>query len=880
MLGKTVSHYKVLEKLGQGGMGVVYKAFDSKLERTVAIKFLPSHIGSDEADKQRFINEAKAASSLDHSHICTVYAIDETDEGTLFIVMAYYEGIPLGDLIEKGPLPIGDLLNYSSQIAAGLQKAHGTGIVHRDLKPDNLLITDGDQVKIIDFGLAKAANQSLITKTGTTLGTAPYMSPEQAQGLNVDHRTDIWSLGVVLYEMITGQRPFKSEYESALVYSILNETPEPVTAIRTGVPMELERIVHKCLEKDPNNRYQHADELIVDLRKVERELTSGKQQSTSEVRSGSATGIITAKNPSKITRPILLAVAAMLIAIAGFYYITGEKPEVADLVQSIAVLPLENLSPDPDDAFFSAGMHEDIIIQLSKISGLQVIARSSVMGYEAGQRNIRNISGELGVNNILEGSVRRAADRVRVNVSLTDIRTNRTLWAETYDRNLTDIFSIQSEIAFEIARALETRLSDSEEELIGRQPTRITEAYELYLRAREQFNIPGTIGDNFINAERFLKRAVELDPEFAQAYALLSRVYSSKWWFNLDKSDQIRELSLSNAERAFTLVPDLAEAHVAMGYHYYHGYRNYTKALEHFNTALRYQPSNADILSAIGFVQRRLGNFDDSISNLEQALLLDPRNLTILFNNAQSKMVSRRHEEAESDFKKTLNLVPDADVLKVLITLNRILWKGDIEFVRAFFIDNPELMHRVTGDWIRLKFLIGDFDGIIQTVNTVPDELFEGNLFLYTRSFVLALTHHYSGNPDLAEGYYLEALNEYLEMPESLHDDPRYLSALGRIYAGLNMEREAIENGIKAVNNIVEIVDALEAPPYRNELAFIYSALQMPAEAVEVLRVLLSEPGYMTIPRLKIEPAWNSIRETPEFVQLMEDFGNQDNSLR
>jgi eukaryotic-like serine/threonine-protein kinase len=880
MLGKTIAHYKILEKLGQGGMGVVHKAFDSKLERTVAIKFLPVHIGSNQDDKQRFKNEAKAASSLDHSNICTVYAIDETDEGSLYIVMAYYEGTSLGALIEQGPLPISDLLNYCTQAASGLQKAHGSGIVHRDLKPDNLLITSEGQVKIIDFGLAKAANQSLLTKSGTTLGTAPYMSPEQAQGLNVDHRTDIWSLGVVLYEMITGQRPFKSEYESALVYSILNETPEPVTAVRTGVPMDLERIVNKCLEKDPNDRYQHVDELIVDLRKVERELTSGKQQSTSAVRSGSATGFIASKNPSKITRPVLIAVAALLITISGFYYFAGEKAEVADLIQSIAVLPLENLSPDPDDAFFSAGMHEDIIIQLSKISGLQVIARSSVIGYEAGQRNIRTISSDLGVNNILEGSVRRAADRVRVNVSLTDIRTNRTLWAETYDRNLTDIFSIQSEIAVEIARALETRLSDSEEELIGRQPTQITEAYELYLRAREQFNIPGTIGDNFINAERFLNRAIELDPEFAQAYALLSRVYSNKWWFNLDRSDHIRDLSLSNAERAFMLVPDLAEAHIAMGYHHYHGYRNYSRALEHFNTALQYQPNNADILSAIGFVQRRLGNFDDSINNLEQALLLDPRNLAILFNNAQSKMVSGRNEEAENDFKKTLEMLPSADVLKVLITLNRILWKGDIEFVRAFFIDNPELMHRATGDWIRLKLLIGDFDGIIQTVNSVSAELYEGTLFLYTKSYVLALAHHYSGNPDLAQAYYRDALNEYLEMPESLYDDPRYLSALGRIYAGLNMEREAVEHGMNAVNKIVEMVDALEAPPYKNELAIIYAALQMPAEAVEVLRELLSEPGYMTIPRLKIEPAWNSIRETPEFVQLMEDFGNRDSSIR
>ncbi len=286
MIGLMISHYKILEKLGEGGMGVIYKARDTKLDRTVALKFLPSHVGSDQTEKKRFINEAQSASILDHSNICTIYSIEETDDANLFIVMAYYEGMSLKEKIEQSPLPLKDVVNYAIQVASGLQKAHEKGIVLRDLKPANIFVTKDEQIKIIDFGLAKAAERSMLTKSGTTLGTIPYMSPEQAQGSKVDHRTDIWSLGAVMYEMITGQRPFKSEYESALVYSIINEDPEPVTGLRSDIPMDLEKIINKCLEKDLSDRYQHTNEIIVDLRKVGREITSGMRSGVSKTEAG------------------------------------------------------------------------------------------------------------------------------------------------------------------------------------------------------------------------------------------------------------------------------------------------------------------------------------------------------------------------------------------------------------------------------------------------------------------------------------------------------------------------------------------------------------------------------------------------------------------
>ena len=875
MIGQTISHYEIIDKLGEGGMGIVYKAHDNKLDRTVALKFLGHHIGSSDDEKARFINEAKAASALDHVNICNIHAIEESEEGSLFIVMAFYEGMSLSERIEKGPLPIEDAINYAIQISSGLQKAHDKKIIHRDLKPANIFITDDNQVKIIDFGLAKAANQGIITKTGTALGTAPYMSPEQSTAVQSDHRTDVWSLGVVLYEMITGLRPFKSEYASALVYSILNEEPEPVTALRTGVPMELEKIVQKCLEKDPADRYQRTDDLIVDLRRV---LKGQSHPSQSKVFSPDQKGVKVAPLRSTLrlkSKPVLFTAVVMFVAVTGLFYLFPEKTLSEEVLQSIAVLPLEDLSPDPDDAFFSAGIHEDIIIQLSRIGDLQVIARSSVLNYGTGQRNIRDISNELGVQNILEGSIRRVSDRVRVTVTLTDALTNRTIWADTFDRNLTDIFAIQSEIAFEIARALETQLTESEEKQIALQPTAVPEAYELFLRAREYFKSPGALYENLNHAEVMLKRAIARDPEFAHAHALLSRVYSSMWWFNHQTNPETLELSLESARQAFRINPDLAEAYIAMGYYHYHGYRDYTKALENFNIALKSQPNNADIISAIAFVERRLGRFDDSIRNLEKAIVLDPRNLNLNFNNAHSKMLNRQFEEADNEFRKILEFAPHLDVTKILITLNRILWKGDTDAVRDLLHENRAMRAEFAGDWIRFKILIRDYEGVINIVRDVPRDLYEGQLFLYTQSFVKALAYDYAGEPEAAREYYQKALKEYNEKEETYTDDPRYRAALGRIYAGLGNSDEAIKNGMHTVQLITDLVDALEAPPYIHELAIIYAALNKPAEAVEILRDLLSSPGYITIPRLKIEPAWDSIRNTAEFRQMLRDFEHQ-----
>ena len=369
MIGRTISHYKIIEKLGEGGMGIVYKAEDTKLKRTVALKFLPPELTRDPEAKKRFIQEAQAASALEHNNICNIHEIDDTDDGQTFIVMACYEGEILKDKIQKGFLKIEEDVEIAIQIAEGLKKAHEKGIIHRDIKPGNIFITNNGVVKIFDFGLAKFAGQTKLTKADTILGTMAYMSPEQTRGKEVDHRTDIWSLGVVLYEMLTGKIPFKGEYDQAVMYSIVNEQPEPITGIRTGVPIELERIVNKALAKAPAERYQHIDEMLVDLKAILKQVETGKtKQPPTHVK------------PAK-RKPVYLygwiAIIIALVIFVGIYFLFGKK----ETINSIAVLPFENLSDDKLNAYFSDGVTEDIIAQLTKIRNLKVIGRTSVISW-------------------------------------------------------------------------------------------------------------------------------------------------------------------------------------------------------------------------------------------------------------------------------------------------------------------------------------------------------------------------------------------------------------------------------------------------------------------------------------------------------------------
>jgi TolB-like protein len=549
MVGSTVSHYRILEKLGGGGMGVVYKAQDLKLDRPVALKFLPPDLTRDPDAKQRFIHEARAASALQHTNICVVYDIDESDDGQMFISMEYLPGETLKKKIERGPLKIDDAIQIAAQVACGLGKAHEHGIVHRDVKPANVMITADGVAKIVDFGLAKMSRRTMLTKAGSTLGTASYMSPEQAQGEDADSRTDIWSLGVMLYEMLTGLLPFTAEYEQGLIYQILNSAPPALSGVRTGIPLELEHIIAKCLEKRRDERYQTAADLIADLRHLQR----------SRGGSDTAPQVIPAAvgTPRRRRWWYWKVPAIILIAIAAFFILRMPPQAPVSEEQSIAVLPFVDMSPQRDQEYFCDGMTDELTNRLSKIRGVRVPARTSAFMFKGKTGDIREIGSKLNVRAVLEGSVRKAGDGLRITAQLINVADGYHLWSETYDRKLEDVFAIQDDISSAIVKALELELTSQERERISERPIDDIRAYDFYLKATRRMDRFDE--KSLDSAFMFLRTAIDIMGDNAELYSGMARAYSMYANIGVGQEEYIR-LSEQYVEKALALKPDLVSA--------------------------------------------------------------------------------------------------------------------------------------------------------------------------------------------------------------------------------------------------------------------------------------------------------------------------------
>jgi len=641
MLGKTISHYRILEQLGEGGMGIVYKAEDTKLGRTVALKFLPPELTRDNEAKKRFIQEARAASALDHPNICTVHEIDETAEGQLFIAMACYEGESLKAKIERGPLRLDEAIDIAVQMAQGLAKAHGQGIVHRDIKPANILVTKDGLVKIVDFGLAK------LTKTGSTLGTAQYMSPEQARGEEVDARSDIFSLGAVLYETLSGKHAFPGEYEQSTLYAILNQEPEPVTSLRSGIPMELERIVKKALAKQPSERYQHADDLIVDLKGAAGESASAAAQGKARQ---------PARSPRLALRIWLSAAIVILAAVSVALLLIGKsKRETVDAQQSIAVLPFENMSDSKDDEYFSDGLAEDIIDALTRVPGLRVMARTSAFSFRGKELDAREIGARLGVEHILKGSVRRSGTRLRVTAQLVKASDGYHLWSQRFDREMTDVFAIQDEISQAIVEKLQVRLAGDRP--LVRRHTESMEAYHLFLRGRH--SVLRMTPESLAKGKEYLEQAIAIDPEYALAYAGIAEFcfFSSLWSFKQPKEDLLQ--AKSAAMEALRHDSTLAEAHAMLGivlgiYDF-----NWEGAEREFRRALELNPASPIVRYSYGFwLLRPTGRPDEALLHVQEAVKLDP--LSPNYNAWQGVVYNStgRHDLAIAQYLRAIELDP------------------------------------------------------------------------------------------------------------------------------------------------------------------------------------------------------------------------------
>jgi serine/threonine protein kinase len=608
MIGRTIQHYKILEKLGGGGMGVVYKAEDIKLKRLVALKFLPPYLTEDNEAKKRLIIEAQAASSLDHPNICTIHEINETEDGRLYMAMALYDGETLQEKIDKSLLTIDETIETTLQICEGLEKAHTKNIIHRDLKPPNIMITSEGRVKILDFGLAKLSGNSKLTKEGTTLGTTKYISPEQIRGERADERSDIWALGVILYEMISGDTPFNGEYEQAVIYSIINEEPKQFSGLIVRVPIKLEKIVNKCLSKSPSERYQHVNELITDLEELTQK--TGTSQSIK----------YPAKTPSnkKLRYYILGGFIVLLLVIAGVFYFNGEERKT---INSIAILPLANLSNEEDQNYFVQGMHEALITELSQITALRVISRQSVLRYRETEKSVPEIARELDIDAILQGSVLKIGEKIRISAQLVSIEPERNLWAKTYDSNLQNILALYSNVASSIAEEIQVKITPEQEARLVNRPQVKPEAYNAYLLGRNQYE--RFTKDGFESSVKYFRESIEMDSTFALAYALLGESYAWAGFYNWVSVNEARLQAEAAAKKGLALDKNLGEAYLAMATIQYLLNWNFDEAEKEFKHAIGLT-SNPIVFHQYGIFLSVVGRHEEAIKMLEKALELDP----------------------------------------------------------------------------------------------------------------------------------------------------------------------------------------------------------------------------------------------------------------
>jgi serine/threonine protein kinase/Tfp pilus assembly protein PilF len=869
--------YELLEEIGRGGQGVVYRARQKSLNRTVALKVIGLGQWSSTPHLRRFRRDAEAAASLEHPQIVPIYEIGERD-GSCYFSMKFVEGGQLDEMVKREPMSARRATELLVKIARTVHFAHEHGILHRDIKPGNILLDRHGEPHLTDFGLARLIEQeSTVTNSFDVLGTPSYMAPEQAAGhtKELTAAADVYSLGAVFYQMLTGQPPFAGGTTYETIRQVLETEPRNPRLWNPKVDVDLATICLKCLEKNPQRRYSSALALAEDLERWLRHEPIRARRSSLFVRGKKWLQ----RNPA--TAFATVSLAGLVVAVA--VIISKSDWLRSPPTTGIAVLPFENLSEDKGNAYFVEGIQDEILTRLSKIADLKVTSRTSTQHYKSAPENLSAIAKQLGVAHILEGSVQKSGGAVRVNVQLIKAATNSHLWADTFDRKLTDIFSVESEVAKAIADQLRAKLTGQEEQVIAAKPTDNPEAYDAYLRGLAYYMRPSDLPGNYLAAQQYLRQAVQVDPKFALAWALLSYVDAYAYLTaNLEHTIALREEARQAAETALTLQPNLGEALHAKGYYYYACLKDYDTATSYFEQARQLLPNNSQILESMAYLARRRGDWDQSESYFKEAERLDPRNIPLLEGHESSYLMLHRFPEALRKLDQILDIVPDdmdnvaqkaliaqaeGDLSRAAALLAPLQPGADNVYPLEIQVYQAILERRPTRAVTRLKQILANPDPALGFYN--------GEL-----RFLLGWAQELAGEHAGAQQSWEQARKELQALAEKEPDNWFVVENLALINAELGEKATALTLAERAVaaNSIEK--DAVNG--FRSWEIFACVAAQVGERdrAIAALERLRSAPGAggplglgmpLTPAILRLDPMFDPLRNDPRFQKLVEE---------
>jgi TolB-like protein/Flp pilus assembly protein TadD len=898
-------HYTVLQnpegkpfELGRGAMGVTYKAFDVRLQRPAALKIINPQLFGNDSARHRFIREARAAASVRHPNVASVFHIGESS-GNYYYAMEFVEGESLAALIRHSSCLQTDLaLDILEQAAAGLAAIEGQHLVHRDIKPTNIMVSlqhgKLEAAKIIDLGLAKGvAEENTLSIVGAFIGTPAYASPEQFAGVATDIRSDLYSVGVTLWEMLSGKVPFSGS-AAELMYQHQHAEP-PIEKLKS-IPAPVIALLQVLLAKDPNQRFQTPAQLQRALTTVRGAVGSGLRLTAEELRSVSAemSADVPKRKPSKLSIRWVVGVGlcvaggliAWLFSSGHLGLFSQQATEASSTGKSIAVLPFDNISPNKDDAYFADGVQDEILNNLAKIGQLKVICRTSVMQYRGeNKRDLRQIADSLGVANVLEGTVRRDGNHVRVSTELVDARSYNTIWADSYDRDLTDIFATQSEIAQKVASRLSAQLSPEERKDIEEKPTNNLEAYDLYLQAKQLLEandleiLPSRKKEIYPKIVSLLEEATRKDRKFALAYCLIAKTHDILYADKIDRTPERRALGDAAVNEALRLRPDLAEVHLASAFHLYICYRDFEKARVQIAMTTGTLSNNSALLELTALVDRAQGRWEKATAALERARTVDPRNPKLLDALAGIYWALRRYRDGEKILNRLIELKPDQPSLPILRAMLGADERGDVDGARAACEEVPPSMK--DDPWVaqnRVYFALcaRDFTGAEKILDESPNKgiFFVGSL-VPRQIFQLWIEFLRGDHPTMEK--FGDAREQLYQKVEADPSNPFLVTALAYADLALGRTEESIQEGRRAMELRPISEDAFEGPLIATDVAEIYALTNQRDLALDQLKLLIKIPCWLlSYGNLKTNPGWDPLRKDLRFEKLLAELAPRD----